>query len=144
FRNSDLREIAKELGENPKVERGSEEWVTTILRALCFNMLEPPSGMRSFIEKLDSLRTELHEPIIHQRTANMAITEAGKILERMLKDLLQLYSYLFFGPTFEEELVKLGFVAPRGETNSLGRATIGKARDALERLCGLAKRQGDL
>jgi O-acetyl-ADP-ribose deacetylase (regulator of RNase III) len=143
FKNKDLRQMLNELGEDSDVPRDQDQLIGAILRALCFNTLEPPTGIAEYISRLDQILAALRVAP-DERTSSVAALEAGKILEQALKDLLRMYGFLFFGNDFEGELVSRKVVPPRRDGHNLSRLTIGQALEALDQLNSLVMRDDGL
>jgi O-acetyl-ADP-ribose deacetylase (regulator of RNase III) len=143
FKNKDLRQMLKELGEDCDLPRDQDQLLVAILRALCFNTLTTPVGVGEYIARLERLLADLRGSS-DQRALVAAAIEAGKILEQALKDLLRLYGALFFDGDYEAEFVRRKVVAPRRDGNYVSRLTIGQALDALEQLSSLMNRDSHL
>lgn len=139
FRMKDLRAIAEELGEDCELARDPEQLIDLILRSLCFNLLEPPSGMTQYLEQLDRIILDT-EARPSEDTFTVAALKAPRILESVLKDLIRLYAYHTLGDDYETELVKLGLVEKRRDAGGL-RVTIGQARECLQRFEKLIAKQ---
>jgi|SRR5271157_1401938 len=140
FKNKDLREMVRELGEDSDLPRDQDQLLVAILRTLCFNTLAPPVGIGEYIARLERVLADLRGGTSDERALLAAAVEAGKVLEQALKDLLRLYGFLFFGGDFEAELVRRQVVAPRRDDNHLSRLTIGQALEGLEQLNSLMNR----
>lgn len=143
FTNKDLRRLVADLGQDNDLPRNQDELVATILRALCFNTLEPPLGINDFIRRIErSLANLRARP--DKEAVLMAALEAGKTLEQMFKDLLRLYGFLFWSKDFEDQFVQRGLATARRDANLIDRLTIGQAREALEKLAVLMKKDAAL
>jgi hypothetical protein len=143
FKNRDLRHMLQELGEDSDLPRDPEQLVTAILRALCFNTLAPPVGVRQYITGLERLLDDLRGGTdCHNQVG--VIVEASKILEQMLKDLLRMYGYLFWGPGYEAELVRRHLAPSQRDGSPVARLTLGQARAALEQLNASVKKDSAL
>jgi hypothetical protein len=143
FRARDLRQIAEELGQDCEVARDPDQLIDLILRALCFNLLVPPVGMTQYAARVERLILDLEVPGATEGTCVAIGVEAAKVLEQVLKDILRLYSFYFFGSGFEQELVNKN-VVPARRDGGVTRVTLGQARDALIHLEGLTKKDGKL
>jgi O-acetyl-ADP-ribose deacetylase (regulator of RNase III) len=144
FKNKDLRQMVKELGEESDLPRDQDQLLMAILRALCFNTLTPPVGIGEYIARLERLLADLRGGNDDERSLVAAAIEAGKILEQALKDLIRMYGFLFFGSDFEAELVRRKVIAPRRDGNHVSRLTIGQALEALEQLSSLMNQDAHL
>jgi O-acetyl-ADP-ribose deacetylase (regulator of RNase III) len=144
FKNKDLRRIAEELGDDTELTKDQEQLVTTILRALCFNMLSPPEGLTEYISRTEKLQTNLRSHDCDKHIVDSIALEAGKIVEKFLKDLLRMYGYVLWGANFEKELVRNQVIPERVDDDSIARLTIGQARQALEQLRSIVKRNSIL
>jgi hypothetical protein len=144
FKNKDLRQIVKELGEDSDLPRDQDQLLVAILRALCFNTLTPPVGIVEYIAHLERLLADLRGGAYDERSQVAAVIEAGKVLEQVLKDLLRMYGYLFFGGDFEAELVRRKVLLRQGDGNHVSRLTIGQALHALEQLSSLMNKDAQL
>jgi O-acetyl-ADP-ribose deacetylase (regulator of RNase III) len=143
FKNKDLRRMLQELGEDSELPRDQDQLVTAILRALCFNTLAPPVGVRHYIAAVERLLDVLRGED-DKGPLTGVVLEAAKVLEQMLKDLLRMYGYYFWGSGCEAELVRCRIVPPQRDGNPLARLTLGQARAALEQLNALATKDSAL
>jgi hypothetical protein len=143
FKNKDLRQMLADLGEDSELPRDQDQLIVAILRALGFNTLTPPLGIGEYIARLERLLADLRVTG-DERNLAVAAVEAGKILELALKDLLRMYGYIFFGATFEADLVTRRIVAQRRDGNHVARLTIGQALEALQQLNALVHRDSAL
>jgi O-acetyl-ADP-ribose deacetylase (regulator of RNase III) len=130
FRARDLRRMAEELGEDCELARDPEQLIDLILRAMCFNLLVPPVGLTQHLARVERLILDLESPDPTDATRIAAGVEAAKILEQVLKDILRLYGFYFFGPGFEQKLVRINPGTIRRD-GGVARLTLGQARDAL-------------
>jgi len=144
FKNKDLRLMAEELGDASGLPKDHNQLVNTILQALCFNTLTPPVGILAYIGHVEQLLADVRRPEANERSLETVVIEAGKLLEKALKDLLRLYGYLFFGEAYEEELVRRQIIQPRRDSSPIARLTIGQARQALQQLDAQHKRDPGL
>jgi O-acetyl-ADP-ribose deacetylase (regulator of RNase III) len=144
FRNRDLRRMADELGEDTELVNDQVQLVNVILRALCFNLVTPPQGINSYISRVEELQSELRTCEQGPRTIARVIMEAGKILERTLKNLLQMYGWLLWGADYETQLVGRSIIPARRGDAGTWRMTIGQARDGLLKMDALVKRDDTL
>jgi hypothetical protein len=100
-------------------------------------------GISEAIARLERLLADLRVSS-DQRNVSAAAVEAGKILEQVLKDLLRMDAYVFFGSDCEAELLRRRIVAPRRDGNPVARLTIGQALEAIEQLNALMRREPKL
>jgi O-acetyl-ADP-ribose deacetylase (regulator of RNase III) len=139
FRAKDLRLMAEELGEDCDLARDPEQLIDLILRALCFNLLAAPTGLTQYVARIERLILDLEAPGATAATRIATGVEAAKGLEHFLKDILRLYGYHLFGPGFEQRLVR-DHVIPARRDGGISRLTLGQARDALDHLEALVKK----
>lgn len=144
FRAKDLRQIAEDLGEDCDLARDSEQIIDLILRALCFNLLAPPTGLTQHLSRIERLILDMEAPDAADANRIATAVEAAKLLERVLKEILRLYSLYFFGYNFEQELVRNRLVPGRRDGGSITRLTLGQAREALLQLEALVKKDRGL
>jgi O-acetyl-ADP-ribose deacetylase (regulator of RNase III) len=141
FKAKDLRQIAEELGEDCEPARDPEQLIDLILRALCFNILAPPTGLTQYVAGIGRYILDLEAPGIAETPRIGIVVEAAKVLEQVLKDLLRLYGLYLFESGFEREFVQRKIV--RGD-GAVSRVTLGEARQALIHLEGQVKKDTNL
>jgi len=129
FRNRDLRCMLGELEEAHSHLSTDEELATAILRCLCFNTLAPPTGMRQHIQNVEA-QMEASRDIRNTTDLDSVGNQTGQILERFLHELIALYSCLFWGPSFEEELITRKML-DKNSARSLSTTTVGKAWEVI-------------
>lgn len=129
FRNRDLRCMLGELEEAHSHLSTDEELATAILRCLCFNTLAPPTGMRQHIQNVEA-QMEASRDIRNTTDLDSVGNQTGQILERFLHELIALYSCLFWGPGFEEELITRKML-DKNSARSLSTTTVGKAWEVI-------------
>jgi O-acetyl-ADP-ribose deacetylase (regulator of RNase III) len=143
FKNKDLRTMLKALGEDSDLPRDQGQLSVAILQALCFNTLAPPEGIGECIARLERILADLRGASDVRALVSAAV-ETGKVLEQVLKDLLRVYGFVFFGGEYEAELVKRRVVPTRRDGSHISRLTIGQALEALEQLDSLMGRDDAL
>lgn len=143
FRNKDLRRMAEELGESPEPFSSHDELVNSILQALCFNLVTEPVGIVAHIEQLENIHLEFCSGQLEQRFVAANMIEVGKILERVLKDLLQMYAWTLWGDDFLTQL-KSHRVVPRRDGRSIASLMIGQALAGVAKLGVLVREETEL
>ena len=144
FRTRDLRRFGADLELHEVSHLGHDELVAAILRELGFNILSPPEGSNEAIRRVESLLAEIRGSSPDTKTLRSTVQEAGRILERFLRDLLRVYAGLFWGERAEAELVEHQLIPKRREGSPLLSLTIGQTREALQRLSKLICRDDSM
>jgi hypothetical protein len=139
FRNRDLRAILDELGESHAHLTSGEDLSTAILRALCFNTLAPPTGTRQHIQNVEA-QMEASRNIRNTTDLDSVGNQTGQVLERFLHELIALYSCLFWGANFEEELIHRGLL-DQNSSRSLKTTTVGKACEVIKGITKALKKE---
>ena len=110
FRTKDLYEMAQKLTKpaaKPDEDLNDGELVNLILKALGFNLLEPPSGINKAIIRTKELVNNFKSINNDQASMDSIVVHVGKIFEETIGDLVSMYGFYFWGETYPEELQKL-------------------------------------
>jgi O-acetyl-ADP-ribose deacetylase (regulator of RNase III) len=142
FRNRDLRAMLEELGESHTHLNSGEDLATAILRALCFNTLAPPTGAIQHIQNIEA-QMEASRNIRTTTDLDSVGNQTGQILERFLHEIIALYSSLFWGANFEEELIRRKLIDPNSP-RSLKTTTVGKACEIIKGITKALKKEPQL
>jgi O-acetyl-ADP-ribose deacetylase (regulator of RNase III) len=142
FKNRDLRVMLDELGEGHTHLTSGDELSTAILRALCFNTLAPPTGARQHIQNVEA-QMEASRNIGNTTDLDSVGNQTGQILERFLHELIALYSSLFWGANFEEELIRRRLL-DQSSARSLKTTTVGKACEVIKGITKALKKEPQL
>jgi O-acetyl-ADP-ribose deacetylase (regulator of RNase III) len=142
FKNRDLRAMLDELGESHAHLTSVEDLSTAILRALCFNTLALPTGSRQHIQNVEA-QMEASRNIRNTTDLDSVGNQTGQILERFLHELIALYSGLFWGTNFEEELIRRKLL-DQSSARSLKTTTVGKACEVVKGITKALKKEPQL